>query len=328
LSAVGGRGAGDECKNAAVRAVRNTEEGVRVVDVPVPDGPGVRVRVRSAGICGSDLEMVRTGLSAATIGHGFAGELDDGTSVAVHPFVACGECECCGSGRPYLCRMVNASMLGIFVDGGMTDELLVDHTCLAPLPAGVPIGDASLVEPIAVALHACNRAGIAPGMRVGVIGAGTIGLLCGAVARDLGADVGISARHDVQRQAAEALGLPLDVPRNADVVFEASGTPSGFDDAVKQCIRGGTMVLVSTTWEPISISFLNAQMRELTLVPAFVYGEAHGEREFDTAVTILAAHPEIATALITHRFGLDEAPHAFDVAADRAHGAIKVVLHP
>ncbi len=123
----------------------------------------------------------------------------------------------------------------------------------------------------------------------------------------LGAAVGISARHDVQRQAAETLGLALEVPRSADVVFEASGTPSGFDDAVKHCRRGGTLVLVSTTWEPISISFLNAQMREITIVPAFVYGEAHGEREFDTAVKILAAHPEIAAALITHRFGLDDA---------------------
>jgi threonine dehydrogenase-like Zn-dependent dehydrogenase len=63
-------------------------------------------------------------------------------------------------------------------------------------------------------------------------------------------------------------------------------------------------------------------------VPAFVYGEAHGRREFDTATTISAAHPEIAPALITHRFGLDEAPRAFAVAADRAQGSIKVVLHP
>jgi 2-desacetyl-2-hydroxyethyl bacteriochlorophyllide A dehydrogenase len=219
-------------------------------------------------------------------------------------------------------------MMGIFVDGGMTDELHVDASSLAPLPAGVAIEDASLVEPMAVALHACNRGSIAPGMTVAVIGAGTIGLLCGAIARVLGAEVGIAARHDVQRQAAETLGLRVDAPRNADVVFEASGTASGFDDAVKHCRRGGTLVLVSTTWEPISISFLNAQMRELTIVPAFVYGEAHGEREFDTAVKILAGRPEIATALITHRFGLDEAPHAFDVAADRAHGAIKVVLHP
>jgi threonine dehydrogenase-like Zn-dependent dehydrogenase len=132
----------------------------------------------------------------------------------------------------------------------------------------------------------------------------------------------------VQRRAAEALGLGIEVRRNSDVVIEASGTASGFDDAVKRCRRGGALVLVSTTWEPISISFLSAQMRELTIVPAFVYGEAHGEREFDTAVKVLAAHPEIATALITHRFGLDDAPQAFGVAADRAHGAIKVVLHP
>ena len=111
-------------------------------------------------------------------------------------------------------------------------------------------------------------------------------------------------------------------------MFEAAGTSSGFDDAVRACRRSGTIGLVSTTWEPISISFLNAQMREVTIVPAFVYGEAHGHREFETAATIAAAHPEIAAAVITHRFGLDEAPHAFAVASDRAHGAIKVVLHP
>ena len=73
---------------------------------------------------------------------------------------------------------------------------------------------------------------------------------------------------------------------------------------------------------------LNAQMREVTIVPAFVYGEAHGHREFATAAALLGEHPEIIPALITHRFGLDEAPRAFAVATDRAHGAIKVVLHP
>jgi threonine dehydrogenase-like Zn-dependent dehydrogenase len=308
--------------------VRNTETGIAVVDVPAPDGPGVRVRVRSAGICGSDLEMVRTGLAVNTIGHEFAGVLDDGTPVAIHPFVGCGHCDQCAAGRPQLCRETMDSMLGVFVDGGMADEIVVPESCLAPLAAGVAIEDASLVEPIAVALHACNRAGIESGMRVGVVGAGTVGLLCGAVAKHLGADVGIAPRHDSQRRAAEQLGLAVDATRNCDVVIEAAGTASGFADAANRCRRTGTMLLVSTTWEPIAISFLTAQMKELMLVPAYVYGEAHGEREFDTAVRILAAHPEIAPAMITHRFGLDEAPHAFAVAADRAHGAIKVVLHP
>jgi 2-desacetyl-2-hydroxyethyl bacteriochlorophyllide A dehydrogenase len=311
-----------------VRAVRNTETGIRVVVIPAPDGPGTRVRVRSAGICGSDLEMVRTGLAAGTLGHEIAGVLDDGTEVAIHPFVPCGTCAQCAAGRFNLCRDATATMLGVFTDGGMAEEIVVPEACIVPLAPGIAVADASLVEPLAVSLHACNRVGIQPGMRVGVIGAGTIGLLSAAVARHLGADVAITARHDAQQRAAEALGLTLGAPRDCDVVFEAAGTASGFDDAVRACKRTGTIALVSTTWEPISISFLNAQMREVTIVPAFVYGEAHGAREFETAATLSAAHPEIAPALITHRFSLDEAPRAFAVATDRAHGAIKVVLHP
>ncbi len=299
-----------------------------VVDVPTPDGPGVRVQIRSAGICGSDLEMVRTGLAAATLGHEFAGVLEDGRAVAVHPFVPCLACDECRTGRPQCCREIASSMLGVFADGGMADEIVVDASCLAALPEPAAIENASLVEPLAVALHACNRAGIEAGMRVGVVGAGTIGLLCAAVARQLGAEVGLAARHASQTAAAEQLGVAVEATRNCDVVIEAAGTASGFDDAVKRARRGSAVVLVSTTWEPISVSFLNAQMREVSLVPAFMYGEAHNEREFDTAASILAAHPEIPAALITHRFGLDEAPHAFRVAADRASGAIKVVLHP
>ncbi len=311
-----------------MRAVRNTQAGIRVLDVPAPDGPGVRVQVRGAGICGSDLEMVRTGLAAGTLGHEIAGVLDDGTEVAVHPFVPCGECAQCALGRFQLCRDTTATMLGVFTDGGMAEEVVVPESCLVPLPAALGAADASIVEPLAVSLHACNRTEIRAGMRVGIIGAGTIGLLTGAAARHLGADVTIVARHDAQRRAAEALGLALTDPRDCDVVFEAAGTASGFDAAARACRRSGTIGLVSTTWEPISISFLNAQMREVTIVPAFVYGEAHGHREFETAVTIAGAHPEIVPAIITHRFGLDEAPHAFSVATDRAHGAIKVVLHP
>jgi threonine dehydrogenase-like Zn-dependent dehydrogenase len=311
-----------------VRAVRNTEAGIRVLDVPAPEHAGTRVRVRGAGICGSDLEMVRTGLAAGTLGHEIAGVLDDGTEVAVHPFVPCGRCAQCSAGRLQLCRETTASMLGVFVDGGMADEVVVPSSCLVPLPRGIGAPDASIVEPLAVSLHACHRAGVEAGMRVGVIGAGTIGLLSATVARHLGADVTIVARHDAQRTAAEELGLGLGAAHDCDIVFEAAGTASGFDDAVRACRRAGTLGLVSTTWEPISISFLNAQMREVTIVPAFVYGEAHGRREFETAAEVLGEHPEIIAALITHRFGLDEAPRAFEVAGDRLRGAIKVVLHP
>lgn len=311
-----------------MRAVRNVEGTIRVVAVPEPTGPGTRVHVRSAGICGSDLEMIAHGLSMVTIGHEFAGVLDDGRAVAVHPFVACGKCAECASGRPHLCREVTESMYGVAHDGGMADEVIVDPSCLSFLPAGVRVEDASLVEPIAVALHACNRADVGPGTGVAVVGAGTIGLLSAAVARHLGADVVVVARHDAQRRAAEALGVSPEPGRGYDVVIEAAGSASSFADAVRLARRGGTVVLVSTTWSPIEVSFFSAQIREVTIAPAFVYGHAHGAREFDTAAEILAAHPEIPPALITHRFALEDAPQAFAVAADRARGAIKVVLAP
>jgi threonine dehydrogenase-like Zn-dependent dehydrogenase len=271
--------------------------------------------------------MVANNIVHTTIGHEFAGVLDDGTEVAVQPFAPCGECEYCRGGSPHMCRRVAETMYGVFVDGGMADEIVVEPSCISPL-IGVRVEDASLVEPLAVALHACHRAGIGSGMRVGVIGAGTIGLLSAVIAKDLGADVSVAARHDAQRIALEKLGIASELARGCDVVVEAAGSASAFDDAVRCCRRLGTIVLVSTTWNAIEISFLGAQMREITLVPAFIYGEADGTREFDAAAAMLAAHPQIPDALITHRFGLDEAPRAFAVASDRAAGAIKVVLHP
>lgn len=308
--------------------MRNTEAGITVADVAEPEGPGVRVHIRAAGICGSDLEMTRLGPMPNTLGHEFAGLLDDGTAVSVVPSIPCLACDRCRAGAHQQCAHVLDVAYGITCDGGMADEIVVDPWCLAPLSSGTRVEDAALVEPIAVALHACNRGHVQPGARVAVVGAGTIGLLTAAVARTLGAEVAIVARHDAQRAAAEALGASLDPGRSYDVVVEAAGSASAFDDAVGRCAHGGTVVLVSTTWEPISVSFLRAQMGEVTLVPAFVYGEARGEREFDTAAALLASHPEWAAALITHRFPLTDAREAFRVAADRAHGALKVVLEP
>jgi threonine dehydrogenase-like Zn-dependent dehydrogenase len=69
-------------------------------------------------------------------------------------------------------------------------------------------------------------------------------------------------------------------------------------------------------------------LKEITLFPSSMYGHGYGSREFAEAVDVLAARPDIAATLITHRFALDEAVEAFRVADDRASGAIKVVLHP
>ncbi|HLQ08068.1 MAG TPA: FAD-dependent oxidoreductase, partial [Steroidobacteraceae bacterium] len=117
---------------------------------------------------------IRTGRAVAKIvareGRAAGAVLDDGTEVAVHPFVSCGACLQCRNGRPQLCRKTTPTMLGVFTDGGMADEVAVPESCVVRLPQSVSAADASIIEPLAVALHACNRARIEAGMRVGVVG--------------------------------------------------------------------------------------------------------------------------------------------------------------
>ena len=134
-----------------MRAVRCSKQGIEVVEVPAPTGDGVRVRIRSAGICGSDLHLISGGLAPPhTLGHEIAGLLDDDTPVAIEPLRPCEGCEFCATGEYNLCRSGPGMVMGIGQDGGMTEELRVPERCLVPLPRGVLASEACLVEPLAV----------------------------------------------------------------------------------------------------------------------------------------------------------------------------------
>ena len=146
-----------------MRAVRSTGDGVAVVDVEatVPDfaTDPVTVRVRSAGICGSDLKMLPWKLPV-TMGHEFAGLLDDGTVVAVQPNAPCGTCAVCVAGRDHLCPESYHRIHGVFSDGGLADEVIVDRSSLVTLAPGVGPDVGALIEPISVALHAAHQGGL------------------------------------------------------------------------------------------------------------------------------------------------------------------------
>jgi threonine dehydrogenase-like Zn-dependent dehydrogenase len=310
-----------------MRSVKNTVDGIAVVDVPEPDGPGVVVEPAAVGICGSDLHIAAAGPSPVTIGHEIAGYVD-GRAVAIQPFDFCGACEQCSAGRQQMCAVGNRRLHGVHVDGGMADLLLVDEQCIVELPRGVGVRDAFLVEPLAIAVHATNLARLEPGMRVAVVGAGSIGLLQGAVAHDAGVDVDISARHDAQRAVAERLGLQPGASGGYDVVFDAAGTESSLAEAVDLVRPGGTVVVPAIYWDPVVLPGLSIALKEATLQPTVYWGCHDGRRETDIAAEVLARMPDLAEALITHRFPLDRAPEAFATAADRGSGAIKVVLEP
>jgi threonine dehydrogenase-like Zn-dependent dehydrogenase len=310
-----------------MRAVRNTEAGIAIVEVDRPTAAGRIVSVTSAGICGSDLHALAAGASPVVLGHEFGGLLDDGTLVAVQPSRPCGSCPFCLRGADELCSEIAKHYYGVSVDGGLAEQVAVDERCLVTVAPSVDPASVGLVEPIAVAVHAVNRSAAKPGGRALVIGAGTIGLLCAAVLRHRGVDVDIAARHPRQREVAASLGAGLAPDRGYPVVFDAAGTSASFDQAARAAERGGQILLVALPWEPMGLS-LRHVLKEISVVPAVYYGHHGGEREFDQAAHFLAEHPELPELLVTHSFGLAEAAEAFRVAADRAAGAIKIHLHP
>ena len=310
-----------------MRGLRRTDAGVVVTDVPELDGGGVRVRVRSSGICGSDLHLAAMGPLPVTLGHEFAGVLDDGTPVAVCPMIPCGACDQCRAGREQLCRTLTQRIYGVSLDGGLADVAYVDERCLVPLPPGLDVAHGALVEPMAVALHGLNQAGLQPGQRVLVVGAGSIGLATVAAARHLGYDVDVAARHRSQRDRAASLGAGEPGREDYDVVVDAAGTQAALDQAVDSVVPGGVVVAVATYWQPVSIGY-GLLGKEVSLVPASMYGHRHGDREFEEAAQVLASAADVADVLVSHRVPLEDGARAFAQAADRAHGAVKVLIEP
>ncbi|MGH8325882.1 MAG: zinc-dependent alcohol dehydrogenase, partial [Steroidobacteraceae bacterium] len=168
---------------------------IEEVPEPRPADDEVLVRVARCGICGSDLHMTREPAFGAEpgkiLGHEFAGEIVElgraaqgfkvGDRVAVAPVRGCGQCASCLAGEPAWCERM-------LLQGGGYAELAVakERQCL-PLPLTTSLEDGALVEPLAVALHGVTLAGLTPGARVMVMGAGPIGLGVAYWARRLGA---------------------------------------------------------------------------------------------------------------------------------------------
>ena len=212
-------------------------------------------------------------------------------------------------------------------DGGLCDEVLVPSRCLHLLPAELPVADACLVEPTAVALHGLRMANVRAGQRVAVIGGGSIGLLAVAGALNAGADVDLLARHPAQIDAGERLGAGAPLGQY-DLVVDAAGSGSALASAVELARPGGALLLLAVYFGEVPLLGVPLLSKELTVRNAMAYSHHEGGSDFGTAVELLAARPEIADTLITKRFPLDEATEAFRAAADRASGSIKIVLEP
>jgi len=313
-------------------ALRFDARRVVVEDRAAPRGEGVRVRVRACGICGSDLAMLDSGFPlSGTPGHEIAGELPDGTPVAIEPITPCGVCRYCQSGDYQVCVHGVSMIYGVGKDGGMAEEMLVEPRCIVPLPRNVDARSGVLVEPLAVAVHGVRRAEVGGATRVLVVGGGSIGLAAVAAATSARADVALLARHPGQIAAGRLLGAEIiesGAGGDFDVVLECADSASAIAIACEAIRPNGKLVMLASSWGSIELPGLVLAAKELEIVISTMYGRVGSVRDVDAAAAILGAREEVAQALISDRYPLEQAVEAFARARDRKAGAIKVVLEP
>lgn len=311
-----------------MKAVNYSAGKVVVVDVPRPSGPGIRVKITSVGICGSDLAMLDSGFDIAGIpGHEMAGVLSDGTPVAIEPVTPCGVCEFCLVGEYQVCRSGVERIFGVGRNGGMAEELIVPDRCLVRLPTRIDAKTAALVEPLAVSVHGLRRARAKRGDRVVVIGGGTIGLCAVAAAVAIGCKVDLAARHDHQKEAGARLGAG-EPSGEYDLAIDSAGSASGAADACEWLKPNGKLLLLSASWDDVKLPGLTLASKEPEIICSTMYSQDGVTRDIDNAAYLLGMNPVIGKVIVTHRFPLEAAADAFAMARDRKAGVIKVLLEP
>jgi threonine dehydrogenase-like Zn-dependent dehydrogenase len=234
----------------------------------------------------------------------------------------------CVQGDYFSCRKGPAVLFGVGLDGGMAQQILVPPRAIVPLPNNVRAADACLVEPLAVAVHGISMLKLTPQSRVAIIGAGAVGLAATAVLSTHLKTVHVAARHDAQKEAVEKLGAGLAPEGEYDAVIECAGNSAAMAQAARLCKPGGTIILLATYWEAVTMPAADISLKSLTVKGSFLYGSHGLVRDVEVAAQLMAARPELKDILITHRIPLEAAPEAFAIARDRQAGAIKVVLEP
>ena len=284
-------------------------------------------QIASAGICGSDLHLLKAGSHSPHIaGHEISGITENGKNVAIEPIIPCGDCTNCFHENYHLCKN-ESKALGMTINGGMTEKIIVPENCLIELDPKVPIKDACLVEPLAVALHGLIKTQTNENHRIAVIGGGTIGLCAVVAANFLGCEVDLYAKYDHQIEAGFKLGAGK-LSDQYDRVLDCVGNDDTLDLSAKSAKPGSWIVLLGIPFEGINLPGLRIIMNEIKIFPSIMYSATEGVRDFTVAARVIAEYPTIGKTIITHRYHLEDSEEAFKVADDKSSKSIKVIFDP
>lgn len=311
-------------------------------DVPTPQvgGGDVLVNVTCAGICATDLEIVKGYMGFSGVpGHEFAGIVKTGPMagrrVVGEINAACGTCELCRAGDGRHCAQ--RTVLGILKrNGAFAEFLTLPSENIFEIPANVTDDEAAFTEPLAAALaliEAAPESLLRPAARVAVLGDGRLGILCAVALADAGISVTLIGRNPQKLQAARSCLLrpakqPLEtvrandaslagLQRSFDVVVDATGSERGLATALDLVRPRGLILLKTTTASPPAVSIARVVIDEITL---------RGSRcgRFAPALSLLASGRITVAPLIHARFPLEDGVAALTHATKQ--GVLKVLL--
>ncbi|MDH3402103.1 MAG: alcohol dehydrogenase catalytic domain-containing protein [Acidobacteriota bacterium] len=301
-------------------------------DRPRPEPPAAEalVRVLRAGICNTDLELVRGYYPyRGILGHEFVGVVERGPEALTGRRVVgeinavCGACRFCRDRAPTHCE--NRTVLGIAGrDGALADYLALPAANLHAVPDGVTDDAATFTEPLAAALRIQEQIAVAPGRRVLVAGAGKLGLLIARTLALTGCELTLLSRRpeaaaELAPEGVTCLTAEALEPRAYDVAVECTGNPEGFELARRALRPQGTLVMKSTYADRLTLDAAPLVVDELQLV-----GSRCGP--FPPALKLLAEKKVEVEDLVAARYPLADALQAIQHAA--RPGTLKVLLHP
>jgi len=339
---------------------------MRVETVPVPTvGTGeLLVKIATCGVCGTDLKKIHTGSHSAPriFGHEMAGtvvKLGEGVSrfhigdrVVVHHHVPCGECYYCRKQTPAQCKLYKkvGSTAGFEPSGGGFAEYIrvmdwiASSRGVVPIPEGVPFEQAAFLEPVNTVLKGVKMLNLACDDTVLVIGQGPIGLMHAALASRTGARVLTSDLYPERHAIAAKFGLHDPIHAGSENVVErvlAKTEGRGADAVIlavggnaliKTCMAavrpgGKVMLFAQTQYGEAAFDPGQVCMDEKTLLGS--YSSSFGLLEEVTALVFDGCRDRFdLTQLISHRFPLEEAVEAIDVASSPKADSMKIMIEP
>jgi L-iditol 2-dehydrogenase len=326
------------------------------IDMPKP-GPGeALVKMKSVGVCGSDIHYYRHGRIGSFIvekpiilGHECAGEvtaigsdvtnLRVGDRVVFEPGVPCGRCWFCKNGRYTKCPNVRF-MATPPDDGALAEYVAWPADFLFKMPDKMSFQEGALVEPFAVGLYATRRGGFYPAASVTILGSGPIGLSVLEAVKALGAgdvivvdmmpnrlnlakEMGATHVVDAREEGVTETIRDLTDGEGTHFVFETAGTAATFSQTVEVARDGGFVVLIGFPQEKeISMPMVDALVKELNFVTSFRYNNI-----FEEAITLMANDRVDIKPMLTHEFPFDQTIEAFDLTENAKDKAVKVMVN-